>query len=64
MFIFNFQLTLCVKVKDMVLNLNESIYGQAEAPCLWYKNTKIVLEERGFKESDAYPCVFVSNKFI
>ena len=54
----------CVKVKDVVLNTNNRIYGQLEAPQLWYRNIKKGLESRGLKKSDANTCLFISNKFI
>ena len=48
----------------MLLNLNKSLYWKAEAPCLWYKNLEKGIEAWGFKKSDAYPCIFISNKLI
>ena len=50
--------------KDMVLMLNKSLYGQAEAPRLWYEKLKKGLEDRGFKLSKVDPCLFFSKKVI
>ena len=50
--------------KDMVLKLNKSLYGQAEAPRLWYKKLKNGLRDRGFTMSKVDPCLFFSKKVI
>jgi hypothetical protein len=50
--------------KDMVLMLNKSLYGQAEAPRLWYEKLRKGLEDRGFKVSRVDPCLFHSKKVI
>ena len=54
----------CGKVKDIVLDINNIIYGQAEAPRLWYGYLKKGIEEKGSKMSGRYTCIFITNKVI
>ena len=46
---------------DMVLKLNKSLYGQVEAPQLWYNKLKEGLIDRGLKLSDIDPCLFIGS---
>ena len=50
--------------KQHALFLKKSIYGLKQASANWYSILNKELELRGFKESVAYPCVFIkqSNK--
>ena len=50
--------------KEMVLWLKKSLYGQAEAPKLWYEKLKKGLKDRGFETSQIDPCLFISKKVI
>ena len=47
-----------------VLKLNRSLYGLKQASMNWYDMLKKGLEERGFKESVADPCVFMKEDMI
>ena len=47
-----------------ILKLNKSLYGQAEAPRLWYEKLKAGLEVRGFKACVVDPCLFISPTII
>ena len=47
-----------------VLKLNKSLYGQVDAPKMWYDKLKSGLEARGMKPCGAHPCMFVSDKAI
>ena len=47
-----------------VLKLNKSLYGQVDAPKMWYDKLKAGLEARGMKPCQADPCMFVSDKAI
>ena len=49
---------------DVVLRLNKSLYGQAEAARLWYENSWNGLLERGFVMRKVDPCLFMSNTVI
>ena len=49
-------------VHDMVLRLKKSLFGQEEAPILWFENLEKGLEDRGFNPSIADPCMFMSEK--
>ena len=50
--------------EDMVLKLNKSLYGQAEAPRMWYEKLKKGLEAQEFCTSKVDPCMFLSKKVI
>ena len=49
---------------DPILKLNKSLYGQAEAPRLWYEKLSAGLTDRGFTASVVDPCLFISSKVI
>ena len=53
-----------VEEKDIVLRLHKALYGQAEAPRLWYEKLKAGLEKRGIKATIADPCLFISENII
>ena len=46
---------------DVVLKLKKSLYGQAEAACLWYEKLRNDFLERGFLMRKVYPFLFVSK---
>ena len=48
--------------EDPILRLNKSLYGQAEAPRLWYEKISAGLVKRGFTASIVDPCLFISPK--
>jgi len=51
--------------QNMVLQLHKSLYGQIEAPKLWYEKLKAGLEERNFTCcGNIDPCLFISPKVI
>ena len=47
-----------------ILKLNKSLYGQAEAPRLWYEKLKKGLKSQGFVPSIVDPCLFISPTII
>ena len=49
---------------DVVLKLNKSLYGQAEAARLWYENLRNVLLERDFVMRKVDPWLFMSKTII
>ena len=49
---------------DVLLKLNKSLYGQAEAARLWYENLQNGLLERGFVMSKVHPYLFMSKTVI
>ena len=49
---------------DVVLKLKISLYGQAEAACLWYENLRNGLLERRFVTSKVDTCLFMSKTVI
>ena len=49
---------------DHVLKLNKSLYGQVDAPRMWYDKLRAGLETRGFTACKADPCLFNSKKVI
>ena len=49
---------------NVVLKLNKSLYGQAEAARLWYEKLRNGLLERGFVMSKVDPCLFMSKTEI
>ena len=49
---------------DVVLKLNKSLYGQAEAARLWYEKLWNGLLKRGFVMSKVDPCLFMSKTLI
>ena len=50
--------------KNSCLKLNKSLYGQIDAPRLWYEKLKAGLLDRGFHQSKVDPCLFLSKKVI
>lgn len=50
--------------QDMVLRLNESLYGQVDAPKMWYEKLLAGLEARGFTTFKVDHCLFISKKVI
>eukprot|EP00957_Ditylum_brightwellii_P111471 8502383-Ditylum_brightwellii.AAC.1 len=48
---------------DKVLKLNKNLYGQADAPRIWYDKLRAGLEARGFTACKAGPYLFISKKF-
>ena len=50
--------------QDHVLKLNKSLYGQADAPRMWYDKLRAGLEARKFTACKADPCLFISKKVI
>ena len=46
---------------DVVIKLKKSLYGQAEAACLWYEKLRNDLLEHGFLMRKVYPFLFVSK---
>ena len=48
----------------VVLRLNKSLYGQAEASHLWYEKLWNYFLERGFVMSKVDPCMFMSKTLI
>ena len=51
-------------VENPILRLKKSLYGQAEAPRLWYKKLKDCLEKCGFTPSKVDPCISISKTVI
>ena len=49
---------------DVVLNFKKSLYGQAEAACLWYEYLRNGLLERGFVMRNVDSCLFISKNVI
>ena len=49
---------------DTLLRLNNSLYGQAEAPRLWFEKLEKVLEDIDFNPSGADTCIFISDKVM
>jgi hypothetical protein len=50
--------------KQYVLRLLKSLYGLKQASSNWYSCLKQGLEDRGFKESQGDPCVFIRKDMI
>ena len=50
--------------KEMVLRLKKSLYGQAEAPRLWYEKLKAGLEDKSFRTLQIDPFLFISEMVI
>ena len=50
--------------KDHILQLNKSLYGQADAPRMWYNKLREGLEARHFVTCEANPCLFISKKLV
>ena len=48
----------------MVLNLQISLYGQAEEPIIWNEKLKTGLDARRFNNSGVDPCLLISYKVI
>eukprot|EP00957_Ditylum_brightwellii_P156396 11903125-Ditylum_brightwellii.AAC.1 len=49
-------------LRDKMLKINKRIYGQADAPRMWYDKLRAGLEVRGFTACKADPCLFISKK--
>jgi hypothetical protein len=49
---------------NKILELQKSLYGQIEAPRLWYEKLKGGLEDRGFRCSELDPCLFLRDDII
>eukprot|EP00957_Ditylum_brightwellii_P085695 6519051-Ditylum_brightwellii.AAC.1 len=50
--------------RNKVLELNNSLYGQADALRMWYDKLRANLEEGGFTVCKADPCLFISKKVV
>ena len=50
--------------ENAVLKLKKFLYGQAEAPRLWYYKLRKGLEDRGFVASTVDQCLFMSPTVI
>eukprot|EP00957_Ditylum_brightwellii_P154516 11758825-Ditylum_brightwellii.AAC.1 len=48
--------------REKVLKPNKSLYGQADAPRMWYDKLRVSLEARGCTACKADPCLFISKK--
>jgi hypothetical protein len=51
-------------VKGKVWKLKRAIYGLKDAPRAYFLHTKNKLEELGFRQSDADPCLFIPPTVI
>lgn len=49
---------------NQILELNKSLYGQIEAPKLWYEKLKGGLVDRKFRCSHLDPCLFIRDDII
>ena len=45
-------------------NVEEIIYGNRQAAENWFDMLKTGLEDKSFKKSKVYPCIFVRNSCI
>jgi hypothetical protein len=52
------------QVKDKVWKLQRAIYGLKDAPHAYFIHTKNKLEDLGFRQADADPCLFISSTVI
>jgi len=52
------------QVKGKVWKLKRALYGLKDAPRAYFLHTKGKLEELGFRQSDADPCLFISPTVI
>ena len=52
------------QVKGKVWKLKRALYGLKDAPRSFFMHTKRKLEELGFRQSDADPCLFISPTVI
>eukprot|EP00957_Ditylum_brightwellii_P055333 4193798-Ditylum_brightwellii.AAC.1 len=48
--------------KEKLPKLNNSLYGQTDAPRMWYDKLRAGLEARRFTACRADPCLFISKK--
>ena len=49
---------------ETVMRIKKSLYGQQEAPILWYEKLVKGLEDRGFNPRSTYTCMFIPDKVI
>ena len=49
---------------DVVLRLNNSLYGQSKAARIWYESFNNGLLDCGFVVRKAYPCMFMYKNMI
>jgi hypothetical protein len=52
------------EVNGKVWKLKQALYGLKDAPRAYFVHTKNKLEELGFRQSDAGPCLFISPTVI
>eukprot|EP00957_Ditylum_brightwellii_P087635 6672167-Ditylum_brightwellii.AAC.1 len=50
--------------RDKVLKLNKNLYGQANAPRMWYDKLRAALEAKGFTACKADLSLFISKKVV
>lgn len=48
--------------RDVVLQLNKSIYGQVDSPKLFYEHLCKGMDALGFKPSESDPCLFIHSE--
>ena len=48
--------------EHLVCKLKKAIYGLKHESCVWYQRMHAVLQEFGFIQSCAHPCVYVLNR--
>ena len=48
--------------RDVVLQLNKSLYGQVDSPQLFYEHLSNGMKQLGFRPSDSDPCLFIHHK--
>jgi Reverse transcriptase (RNA-dependent DNA polymerase) len=53
-----------VSGEDRVLKLNKSLHGLRQAPRTFYEKLKQGLTERGWKQSEIDPCLFLKSGMI
>ena len=50
--------------EDYVLKLKKSLYGLKQAPMLWFETLRKSLLDRGFKQSEQDPCLFLKDDIV